>query len=249
MAYIKGIDISHHQGKVDWSKVKQDFVILKASEGLSFKDAMFESYRTSARAKKIPLGFYHFARGIDPVKEADWFLRCVNEIKIGEVLALDFEIHIADPIGFCNKFVERIHEKVGFWLLFYSYSSMAALFKSGSVLNCGLWIADPSARPRTGAWKTWAIWQYTVAKAGKTPGFTTTVDQDYFNGTVEQFKKYGKWPTVDSTVPAPVVAVSGDPVVIVPSDTNNTYTITVPVDTTPSIIQAITTFFANLFKK
>ena len=69
---------------------------------------------------------------------------------------------------------------------------MAALFTVGSVMNCGLWIADPSAKPRIGKWPVWAFWQYTTLHAGSVPGIMTTIDMDYFNGTAVQFVKYGK---------------------------------------------------------
>ena len=189
---IKGVDLSHFQGDIDWNKFKTEFAIIKCTQGVNFVDPKFADYKKHIRAKKIALGYYHFANGGDPIAEADFFLENVGDIAEGEVLALDFEIHIADPVGFCTKFVERIHDKVGFWPLFYLYSSLAALFKKGSVLNCGLWIADPSDPPRIGSWKIWAIWQYTVAAPGKQAGVPASCDQDYFNGTVAQFKKYGK---------------------------------------------------------
>lgn len=230
-----GVDISHWQNPIDWSKVKQDFVMIKASGGDKglYKDVRFDTFKNATRAKGVCLGYYHFAGGLDPVKEADFFLTSVGDLAVGEVLALDFEIHIADPIGFCTKFVNRIKDKAGFWPLFYSYSSLAALFTTGDVLNCGLWIADPSANaPRIGKWNTWAIWQYTTAPANKIAGFSTTVDLDYFNGTAEQFKKYGKpmqtyaettqlSPPAQvvnqlSTTPSPVVASIPDPVVSTP---------------------------------
>ena len=136
--------------------------------------------------------FYHYAGGLDPIKEADFFLATVGVIQPGEVLALDFEIHIANYQAFVNAFVQRIHDRCGFWPLFYSYSSMAALFTVGAVMNCGLWISDPSAKPRIGKWPVWAFWQYTTLHAGSVPGIMTTIDMDYFNGTAVQFVKYGK---------------------------------------------------------
>ena len=194
---IKGIDVSHWQKNIDWKKIPNDilFCILKASgaDNGYYKDINFETYKKNARAKGLGLGYYHFAKGLDPIKEADWFLTCVGDIKEGETLALDIEASatkIADPIGFCEKFVQRVYNKTGFWPFVYSYSSFIATIHSPKLLNCGLWIADPSAKPRIGNWKTWAIWQYTISASN---AYTTAkVDQDYFNGTIEQFKKFGK---------------------------------------------------------
>jgi lysozyme len=60
---IRGIDVSHHQGTIDWPKVAADdvaFVYLKASEGGDHRDREFG--RNLAEAKKIglPVGAYHF---------------------------------------------------------------------------------------------------------------------------------------------------------------------------------------------
>ncbi|MCB1178211.1 MAG: hypothetical protein KDK36_11570, partial [Leptospiraceae bacterium] len=40
----KGIDVSHHQGKINWKKVKSsgiEFTFIKASDGLNFHDSKF----------------------------------------------------------------------------------------------------------------------------------------------------------------------------------------------------------------
>lgn len=50
---IRGIDISHHQGKIDWNKVKGEgfnFVFIKATEGGNFKDPEFDrNWKESSR--------------------------------------------------------------------------------------------------------------------------------------------------------------------------------------------------------
>lgn len=249
MAYLKGIDCSHWQGTIDWKKVAKSysFALIKCTEGTGYIDPTYKTNLAGARKNGLVVGSYHFARGIDPVKEADFYLKNAD-LREGELLTLDFEIKIADSVGFCTKFVERIKEKAGFWPFFYSYSSMAATFKSGSVLNCGLWIADPSSKPRIGAWKTWAIWQYTIAPAGQTPGMTTSCDQDYFNGSLEQLKKYGKQPVV---IPEPTpIPVPTPPVTIEPE-----FPVSLPVPhedppvATPSWIEVFAAFLANLFRK
>jgi GH25 family lysozyme M1 (1,4-beta-N-acetylmuramidase) len=197
---IKGIDVSHYQLKIDWTKIPKDieFAIMKCTEGLAVADARFAEYKAGARKAGLGIGYYHFARGLDPVKEAEFFVKSVGDIAEGELLALDFEIKIADPVGFCNKFVKRVIELVGFTPLFYSYSSIVSGSDWGDVYNCGLWIADPSSAPRIGKWKTWAVWQYTISPKGAQKYTTEAVDQDYFNGTIEVFKKYGKQLTTEA---------------------------------------------------
>ena len=54
-----GIDISHHQGNVNWDKIENncEFVILKVSEGTS-KDSKFETYSKECMERGIPMGAY-----------------------------------------------------------------------------------------------------------------------------------------------------------------------------------------------
>lgn len=60
---IRGIDISHHQEKINWDQLKQhglSFVFIKATEGGDFKDSMFPSYWEGAQSIKLRVGAYHF---------------------------------------------------------------------------------------------------------------------------------------------------------------------------------------------
>ena len=60
---VHGIDVSHHQGKIDWPAVAVDgvgFAFIKATEGGDFVDPRFaENWKASAKAG-IPRGAYHF---------------------------------------------------------------------------------------------------------------------------------------------------------------------------------------------
>lgn len=75
---IHGIDVSHHQGKIDWAKVKSDgvsFAIMKAMyEAASHrKDECFEANYAGAVENEILPGVYvyHASASLkDPVKEA-----------------------------------------------------------------------------------------------------------------------------------------------------------------------------------
>lgn len=65
MVNLKGIDVSHHQGNINWAKVKEsgiEFAILKAggSDAGAYKDSKFDSYYAAAVAEGIPVGSYYF---------------------------------------------------------------------------------------------------------------------------------------------------------------------------------------------
>ena len=63
--YGEGIDASHWQGAINWTRVagaSKKFVYLKTTEGTTYVDPTFASNRSGARAAGIKVGAYHFAR-------------------------------------------------------------------------------------------------------------------------------------------------------------------------------------------
>ena len=61
-ADIKGIDVSHHQGNIDWKKVKKSrpnlaFVYVKCTEGKDYVDPRFKARRCRPRIQggRLPL--------------------------------------------------------------------------------------------------------------------------------------------------------------------------------------------------
>ncbi|TGU69877.1 lysozyme, partial [Mesorhizobium sp. M1C.F.Ca.ET.144.01.1.1] len=60
---IRGIDVSHHQGQIDWQRVAADdvaFAIIKATEGGTHVDTEFATNLREARAAGLAVGAYHF---------------------------------------------------------------------------------------------------------------------------------------------------------------------------------------------
>ena len=60
---VRGIDVSHHQGGIDWQAVAADhvaFAYLKASEGGDHRDREFAANWRAARAAGLKVGAYHF---------------------------------------------------------------------------------------------------------------------------------------------------------------------------------------------
>ena len=60
---VRGIDVSHHQGAIDWKRIAAQnvrFVYLKASEGGDWQDASFAGHLQEARAAGLAVGAYHY---------------------------------------------------------------------------------------------------------------------------------------------------------------------------------------------
>src|SRR5574340_704027 len=103
-ATIYGIDLSHNNGTINWTKVKTNsipisFAYIKATQGVGYKDPANVSHANGAAQSGIKTGYYHFAslnNNLDPVKdaadEAKWFDSVLKTLPPFQLLpALDIE--------------------------------------------------------------------------------------------------------------------------------------------------------------
>lgn len=81
---VRGIDVSHYQGKINWERVRNakmdndpvSFVIIKATEGVSLMDEYFNENFYQARRNGLIRGAYHFLTPDESAKhQAQFFLR------------------------------------------------------------------------------------------------------------------------------------------------------------------------------
>jgi GH25 family lysozyme M1 (1,4-beta-N-acetylmuramidase) len=203
---IHGIDISSYQGKLDFHSVKDnaDFVIIRSTYGNGYKDTNFEINRDGARAVGLCVGFYHFAypQYNTPEGEATWFTKCVS-CQPGEILVLDFEEPVANPVDWCKRFLDKVTANMGFKPLIYLSPSFINASDWTPVINAGygLWLAHYDNNPvqvDNTPWYTVAMKQY--SDKGSING--VTVDLDVFYGDTDVFKKYGNPPP--PPIPQPV---------------------------------------------
>jgi len=199
---MRGLDTSHYQGKINWNKMKESdvqFIIQKCSQGTSYKDPTYEKNKAGTRSIGRIFSSYHFANGYDAVKEADWFVTSVGDIAVGDLLVLDYEIHLSNPAWWCKSFLDRVTEKVGFKPLIYINSSTASYHDWASVIEAGyqLWIANygnndgtQHANPGIGKWPSFLIHQYT--SKGRINGIIGFVDINYTQLNVEKLRQHGK---------------------------------------------------------
>ena len=60
---VHGVDVSHHQGPIDWRAVAGDgvaFAYVKASQGSRNQDPLFAANWQGARAAGLAVGAYHY---------------------------------------------------------------------------------------------------------------------------------------------------------------------------------------------
>lgn len=90
-----GIDVSNHQGKIDWNLVKGkvDFVMIRAGYSTT-ADLMFESNATMCKNHGIPFGVYwasYALNDVDAIDEAKACLSTIKSFKPDLWVAFDFE--------------------------------------------------------------------------------------------------------------------------------------------------------------
>jgi lysozyme len=176
-----GIDISHHQGSVDWSKMvgdkRPDFVFLKTTEGTHFTDNRFEDYRSHLQQLRIPFAGYHFMRFNKNGKDqANYFLRKAQPKKgqLIPVVDIEYQRHLyTDEIAQKNidLFMETIRSAIGVYPIVYCeekyYHKYLKKKYKGKII---LWIANYKRSPTT----AWDIWQKT--DKFKHPSFKRRID-------------------------------------------------------------------------
>lgn len=98
-----GIDVSKHNGKIDWAKVKSagiDFAMIRAAnrgygaEGKLLTDDLFTQNAKAANEQGIPIGAYIFSEAItveEALEEAELMLSLVAPYKITYPIVIDIE--------------------------------------------------------------------------------------------------------------------------------------------------------------
>lgn len=184
---VNGIDISAHNGKVDFGKVKQsgvDFVIIKATEGITFKDSLFAANHRNATDKGLKTGAYHFFRfDADGIGQAHNFLSSVAEKNLSLPLIIDVESHTNPAVAFPAKVRRNLRDMVdelasfGFPVMIYTNKEGYEKFVAGEFDDCPLWICTFD-RPENGL--EWSVWQY--SHRGNVAGLDSDVDLNVFEG-------------------------------------------------------------------
>lgn len=194
---LKGIDVSEHQGIIDWTKVAKagiDFAIIRAGYGreLSQKDKYFEQNYASAKAAGIKVGAYWYSYADSVTKgeqEAKTCLKVLEgknfELPIffdqeyeKKILALSTKTRTDIALKFLET-VKATGRKVG---LYSSTNFITTKLQANRLTAYPLWIAEYGSKLNyTG--KVWA-WQY--SSTGRVNGIKGNVDCNH--GYFEQTK-------------------------------------------------------------
>ncbi len=204
---ILGIDVSHHQGSINWTLVANDgkvFAYCKATEGMTYQDPNFQIYIANGHNAGVVMGAYHFARPDNntAIDDANNFInQAHNYIGAGYLPpVLDLEdpnssTHLDQLFtssaltNWVQTWLNRIESQTGVRPIIYTNSNLANYLNS-SINNYGLWIAKPGTSPTTppndiGVWNDWLFKQYSWT--GNVNGISGDVDLNVFHGTAGDF--------------------------------------------------------------
>ena len=125
-----GIDISKWQKNIDLDEVKKagvEFVILRGAYSTS-KDVCFDDFYKKYKAKKIPVGVYHYSMATtitEAKKEADAMVKILKGKKFEYPIYLDVEDKVQKALGkdkltsIIQKYCDTL-EKAGYYVGIYS---------------------------------------------------------------------------------------------------------------------------------
>lgn len=92
-----GIDVSHHNGKIDWEKVKSEcpdlkFVYIKCTEGATYVDPEFKVNAKAARVQGFNVGAYHYFRMTSSAHDQfDNFKKHLDKVDFNLIPMVDIE--------------------------------------------------------------------------------------------------------------------------------------------------------------
>jgi len=182
-----GIDISHHQSEVNWDTFFEEndstiqFIYCKVTEGETLIDREWQNNHTRLFKEKMPHGGYHFFRpSIDPVVQANHFLKHYNFNETNLPPALDVEIEGATDASLIQNMtiwlnlIERATGKRP--LIYTSYNFYTEKFK-GHFENYKFWVANYSNHAYRFVDDQIIHWQF--SETGEIPGIKGFVDLNY----------------------------------------------------------------------
>lgn len=189
---VQGIDVSHHQGRIDWALLREqgvDFVYIKASEGGDHKDRLFAANLRGARAAGIAAGAYHFftlcRAGADQaanfaatVPSGPGLLPPVVDLEFGgncgarpsrEALLRELRAFLAPAEAHAGK-----------PFLLYLTEEFDSFYRVSEAVDRPLWLRSLVRRPGYGA-RPWTIWQ--ASNFRRLRGIEGRVDWNAARGT------------------------------------------------------------------
>ena len=189
---LKGIDVSEHQGAINWSQVKTSgvqFTMIRGGYGRNNVDKYFHANAKGATAAGIPIGMYWFsyAYTVDMARnEAKYAVALAKQYNVTWPIAFDLEY---DTVSYAAKngvtitksmatqmakaFCEEI-KAAGYNTMNYTNPDYLNRYFDQSQLPYDVWLAQYASQPSI---SDMSIWQY--SSSGSVPGISGRCDMNY----------------------------------------------------------------------
>ena len=137
---VRGVDVSNHQGEIDWARVKADgidFAILRIgfrgnTQGALNLDESFARNYVQAREAGLQVGVYFYSQAIsedEAVQEADWILKTLDGVPLELPVFFDWEEAAQGRTG------GKATNEVGAWALAFCKEITAGGYQAGVYFN------------------------------------------------------------------------------------------------------------------
>ncbi|WP_051538207.1 glycoside hydrolase family 25 protein [Butyrivibrio proteoclasticus] len=190
----KGIDVSKHNGSIDWNAVKNsgvEFVIIRcgyrgSSSGALIIDPMFETNINGARNAGLDVGVYFFSQAVnesEAVEEASMVLSLIDGYSLQCPVYMDVEksngrgdgISVDERTATIHAFLSTISGS-GYSCGIYSNKKwFEGMISTSSLTGYNIWLAQYVDLPTYSATK-YDMWQY--SSKGQVPGINGNVDMN-----------------------------------------------------------------------
>jgi len=190
MKKYDGIDVSHHQGEIDWKEVARDkriqFVYIKATQGTTIRDDRYRSNIRGARRHGLKCGSYHYLSSMSPVRaQFNRFKAVVKKRQQDLIPMVDVEKEgvkrwsgrqLRDSLRlFCRLLKDHYGKSPLIYSHFNFYNEQLAPWFNNYFLFLGKYSWPPPSIKDIGRHN---IWQY--SERGKIRGIKGRVDLDRF---------------------------------------------------------------------
>ncbi len=180
----KGIDISHHQGNIDFNSLKGniDFAMVRTSYGAFYEDRNYKQNISGLESIGVPYGLYHFSYATDVAgakKEAEGFINLIKNYKPLYPVVIDIEssdrtasVRGDTLVDIASTFCKMV-EDAGYYVMIYANLDYLNNKLNSSDLNkYDKWLAQWTSKPTYN--KEFGMWQY--SSKGSVPGINGNVD-------------------------------------------------------------------------
>lgn len=194
---VRGVDVSHHQGPIDWEALADDdvdFAYVKATEGSSHVDDRFEENWAAARDAGLVVGAYHFMSFDSPGADQARNVAATVPATPGTLPpVVDLESYgryddalpdadLVRPI--LDDLLAGLEEEYGVPAIIYTTDSAYDAYLDGAYDDNPLWIRSTILPPNLPDDRAWTFWQY--SDRDHRDGVDGYVDMDVFAGSEDE---------------------------------------------------------------